>query len=230
MQVVILAGGLGTRLKRITKRIPKPMIPINGKPFLEYQISLLKNQGFHNFLILTGYLGKMIQDYFTTGKKWKVRIHYSYETTPLGTGGALKKAESLLEDNFLLVYGDSYLDIDYQNMILDFQQTKCYLDLAVFLDKKKETGVIPNILMDQKTHLVISYQKDASCDYTHIDAGTLVASKKICQFLSSGISALENDLFLKMIQIKKIKAYEVSKRFYDIGTFKRLKIFKETIL
>ncbi len=168
----------------------------------------------------------MIRDYFANGKKWGISIAYSHETIPLGTGGALRNAKPLLENNFLLVYGDSYLDINYLDMILDFYKARCYINLAVFQDKKKETDVIPNILIDRKTHLVISYQKNAGRNYTHIDAGALVTSKKICQFLPLGVSSLENDLFPKMIQVKKMKVYEVSQRFYDIGTFERLKIFE----
>ena len=103
MQVVILAGGLGIRLRLLTQSLPKPMVLIKGKPFLEYQLEMLKKNGFEDFILCTGYLGEKIEEYFDNGEKMGIHIKYSKENTPLGTGGALKNAQKLLENEFVLI-------------------------------------------------------------------------------------------------------------------------------
>ena len=113
MQTIILAGGLGTRLRPLTNTIPKPMIHINGKPYLEYQIEYLKRFNLIDILILVGYLGESIESYFGDGKHFGVNITYSYEKEPLGTAGGIKNAEeNITENEFLLLYGDSFLPIN----------------------------------------------------------------------------------------------------------------------
>ncbi len=93
MQVVILAGGEGTRLRPLTHKVPKPMVKVSGKPFLQYQLELIKSYGLTDVLILAAYLGNQIEDYFGNGSDLAMNIKYSYEDTPMGTGGALKNAE-----------------------------------------------------------------------------------------------------------------------------------------
>src|SRR3989344_1292210 len=132
MQVVILAGGLGIRLRPLTQSLPKPMVLIKGKPFLEYQLEMLKKNGFKDFILCTGYLGEKIEEYFGNGEKIGIHIKYSKENMPLGTGGALKNGQKLLEDEFILVYGDSFLYMDYQLLITDFNESKKLAMSVVF--------------------------------------------------------------------------------------------------
>ena len=113
MQVVILAGGLATRLKGLTSGQPKSMVEIQGKPFLEYQLELLRIRGMRNIVLCIGHMGEQIENYFGDGKRYEVNIRYSREDRLLGTGGALKKAEELLDDVFFTMYGDSYLFLDF---------------------------------------------------------------------------------------------------------------------
>src|SRR5579859_7545835 len=109
MQAVILAGGLGTRLWPLTKVVPKPMVQVAGVPYLEHQLHLLKKQHISDIVILNGYLGDQIEEYFGDGVWQDVSIRYSRELQPLGTGGALREASPLLAATFVLIYGDSYL-------------------------------------------------------------------------------------------------------------------------
>src|SRR5713226_3145966 len=113
MQAVILAGGLGTRLWPLTKTGPKPMVPVAGVPYLEHQVRLLQQQSITDVVMLTGYLGEQIEEYFRNGARWGMTIRYSREHQPLGTGGALREARALLAETFVLIYGDSYLPIRY---------------------------------------------------------------------------------------------------------------------
>src|SRR5437879_6496433 len=120
-QAVILAGGLGTRMRPLTEQVPKPMLPVNGKPFLEHQIRLLESRGFLRVLLLVGYLGEQIEEYFALDS----HIDYSYESSPLGTGGALKNAAAKLDSKFVVLNGDTYLDVDYGKFCADFERSDC---------------------------------------------------------------------------------------------------------
>ena len=113
MQAVILAGGLGTRLWPLTRAVPKPMVRVAGRPYLEHQLQLLKSQNISNVLILTGYMGEQIEEYFGDGSRLGISIRYSRESQPLGTAGAPRKASQMLASTFILLYGDSYLPIKY---------------------------------------------------------------------------------------------------------------------
>jgi D,D-heptose 1,7-bisphosphate phosphatase len=122
MKVVIIAGGKGTRIRSIAEEIPKAMIPINGKPVLEYQVELAKRYGFIDFLFLTGHLGSKIEEYFESGAKWDVSIEYYQEKEPLGTAGAFVEVADKLSSDFWVFYGDTIMDIDMKRM-LSFHQS-----------------------------------------------------------------------------------------------------------
>jgi len=142
MQVVILAGGLGTRLWPMTKSVPKPMVPVGGEPYLAHQLRFLRGQGYSDVVILTGYLGEQIEDYFGDGSAVGMRIQYSREPGPLGTGGALRNASELLGDAFLLIYGDSFLPIEYGILERRLAETQATAVVALFEDPNGETGVV----------------------------------------------------------------------------------------
>ncbi|AJZ75342.1 nucleotidyltransferase family protein [Candidatus Nitrosotenuis cloacae] len=117
MQAIILAGGLGSRLKPITDYVPKPLIPINNIPLIEYQIKQLKKFRVNQFVICTGYKTDQIQNYLEHKKNFDSKILYSIEKTPLGTGGAIKKAAKLIKDkSFLVLNGDIISTIDVQKL------------------------------------------------------------------------------------------------------------------
>ena len=112
MKIVIMAGGKGTRIAEVNSQVPKPMIPIDGKPILEHQINVLKRQGYREFILIIGHLGHIIQDYFKDGSGWDVHIQYITEESPLGTAGALYFLKEEIRENFLLVNGDIIFDVD----------------------------------------------------------------------------------------------------------------------
>ena len=115
MQIAILAGGLATRLQPLTEKIPKSMIMIQGKPFFQYQLEFLKKEGITDIVLCVGHLSEQIETYFGDGKRFGVNITYSKERDKLlDTAGALKNAERLLEDVFFVMYGDSYLFLDFE--------------------------------------------------------------------------------------------------------------------
>ncbi|MFA5857133.1 MAG: sugar phosphate nucleotidyltransferase [Candidatus Pacearchaeota archaeon] len=116
-QVVILVGGLGQRFYPVTETIPKPMVEINGRPFLEIKLESIKRYGLKNIVLCVGHLGHMIEEYFGTGEKFGLNIKYAYEKELLGTAGAIKNAEEFIEDDFIAMNGDTYIPVDFDELI-----------------------------------------------------------------------------------------------------------------
>ena len=135
-QIVILAGGLGSRLGKLTKKNPKALIKINKKPFIYYQLKYLSKQGFKNVLICVGYLGDRIKKYVGNGKKFNLNIDYSVENKKLlGTAGCIRKASPILEDNFFIIYGDTFLPINFKNIQKFFKKKNSNAMITIFKNK-----------------------------------------------------------------------------------------------
>jgi len=219
MQVAILAGGLGTRLRPLTLTVPKPMVPIHGRPFLEYQIEWVKQFGFHRILLLTGYLGEQIEEHFQDGRRWGVSIAYSRESSPLGTAGALKLAEHQLDERFLLLNGDTYLPIDYGAMARHFEQSDGLGLMTVYDNADKVAMNNVGLTHDGK---VARYAKSGGPGLTHVVAGAYLFKSAVAERIPAGTkSSLEEDLVATLAPSGELGSYPVSQRFYDIGTFER---------
>jgi NDP-sugar pyrophosphorylase family protein len=226
MQAVILAGGLGTRLGEITKAIPKPMVPIAGKPYLEYQLAELRRQGIEEILLLTGYLGDRMESHFEDGSRFGLSIQYSREQTPQGTGGGLRDAANLLAEEFLLIYGDSYLPIDYQAVLRRLAEYPAAVGVVVVYDNSEATTVPQNIALDESGY-VTRYAKEAvpTPDLRYVDAGVLAFRRAVLDFLPAGRPvSLEKDAFPKLIAGRQLLGFVTAQRFYDIGTPDRLAV------
>ena len=224
MQAVILAGGLGTRLGRLTRETPKPMVGVAGRPYLEYQLLALRDQAITDVVLLTGYLGEQIEDYFGDGRELGLRIRYSRESSPQGTGGALRSAGSLLADHFLLLYGDSYLPIDYC-AVLDKLAASPALGCLVAYDNRLDSTNVTNNLALSNNDVVLRYAKDAlhATDLTYVEAGVHAYRRDVLTVLSAtGKVSLETEVFPQLIARAELIAYRTTQRFYDIGTPERL--------
>lgn len=228
-QVVILAGGLGTRLRPITEKIPKPMVAVAEQPFLHWQIQELKRQGYTRILLLIAYLGEKILEHFGDGREWGVEVHYCKEPEPLGTGGALLFARHLLDEEFFILNGDSFLRLDMDAMARQFAQaTKpCEAMLAVY-DNRLATPVPNNLKISNDR--VMDYQKAAGVEkgFTHVDAGVYLLKRKHIFDGHRQKFQLE-ELWPALIAENSLLTFNVSERFYDIGTPERLKEFEEKI-
>lgn len=240
MQIVILAWWLGTRLRPITETISKPMVEVDNKPFLFYQIDMLRSYWFTDILILAWYLGHMIQEYFWDGSSFGVKITYSYEKDQLlWTGWALKLAEDKLENEFILINGDSYLWFDYNNLISAFHKKSDTTLVSIYLKKnplsamftvynneKSESNVKSNILLNN--WIIEKYEKwTKDPEFHYVDAWVILIKKAILEDVPSWVVlSLESDILQKQIIDKKVWYYETDQMFYDIWTFDRLSIFK----
>lgn len=228
MQAVILVGGLGTRLKPLTEQIPKVMVPVNGKPFLLHLLELLKSQGINDIVLCTGYLGEQVRDIFGDGENLGVRIRYSEEKGGLlGTGGALKQAQSLLNDYFLVINGDTYLPIDYSEVERAFLK-RGKKALMVVYDNQEDTGVKNNVELDNDL-MVMRYDKEGyNSGIKYVEAGVLILRREILNLMEEGRSiSLEKGLYRTLIQQRQLAAYVTEQRFHDIGTLKQKMIFEQ---
>jgi NDP-sugar pyrophosphorylase family protein len=225
MQAAILAGGLGTRLGPITKEVPKPMVKIAGKPYLEYQLEILRDQSIRHIVLLTGYLGDQIEAYFGNGERLGMSIRYSREQTPLGTGGALRDAASMLADSFLVIYGDSYLPLDYLSVLHDLEASSAVGLVVAYDNRLGDTSVTNNLAVDADG-VVAMYQKDAPDNggASHVEAGVLAFRRNVLDLIPErGAVSLEREVFPELIARRSLRAYITRRRFYDIGTPERLR-------
>jgi NDP-sugar pyrophosphorylase family protein len=229
MQIVILAGGLGTRLWPLTKEVPKPMVPVAGVPWLERQLQLIAKQGLRDVVILTAYLGEQIENYFGDGRQLGLSIRYSREAEPLGTGGALRDARPLLEELFVVIYGDSYLPIDYSEVGRRLGATEALGALVVYQDRDGSTGVRGNVALAE--HGVVSRYDKAAVDdpeLAYIDAGVIALRREAIDAAPvQGRVSLEQEVFPRLIERRALIGLPTAQRFYDIGTFARLHAIEE---
>jgi NDP-sugar pyrophosphorylase family protein len=225
MQVVILAGGLGTRLRPLTEKIPKPMVPVREEPFLHWQLLDLKQQGYKRVLLLVAYLGEQIEAHFKDGSAFGLEIEYAYEPEPLGTGGALKNALPKLADEFILLNGDSFLHAPLAAMEEKLRSSDAVVSTY---DNRIPTPVIANLKI--RDELVIDYKKDAGQElgFDRIDSGVYLLKRRLIENYPAERFMLA-DLWPTMIAAKRLAAFAVNERFYDIGTIERLKEFEEKI-
>jgi mannose-1-phosphate guanylyltransferase len=228
MQAVILAGGLGTRLNPLTKEIPKVMVTIKGTPFLLYLVHLLNSQGISNVVLCIGYLAEMVKDFLRDAEGIGVEIQYSEEGEKLlGTGGALKKAQGLLDDCFFVINGDTYLPIDYREVWKS--SIKCGKKaLMVVYNNREDTGVRNNVELDANLMVIRHDKEKPDSNLNYVEAGVLVLRRGALDILGdeSPIS-LEEGLYPTLIEQRELAAYVSEQRFYDIGTPERLKAFQE---
>jgi len=226
MQAVILAGGLGTRFRPLTLKTPKPMIPVMGKPYLEYQLKYLKSYDITNILLCVGYLGEMIQSHFGDGQARDMSIRYSFEKKPLGTGGALINAGNHLEDCFYLIYGDSFLPINYSLLERHFLEVDKQI-LMVLYDNKDDTSVPNNISLDGRG-MVTKYEKGTrNRILQYVDAGVLALKREVLRTVpSDGEVSFEQEILPDYISRHECAGFVTQERFYDIGTPKRLEHFE----
>ncbi|EMI17651.1 Nucleotidyl transferase family protein [Rhodopirellula maiorica SM1] len=230
MQAVILAGGLGTRLWPLTKTVPKPMVPIAGTPYLEHQLRLLQQQSITDIVLLTGYLSEQIEEHFGDGSRFGISIAYSKETTPLGTGGALRQAAPLLQESFLVIYGDSYLPIQYAEVLDTLANTSATGAVTVYDNQSEDTGVTNNIALDDGD-FITKYKKDAPDDplLQYVEAGVLAFKRSVLQRIPEGQVSLEQQIFPLLISERGLVGHITQERFYDIGTPERLERIAEQL-
>lgn len=227
MKALILAGGRGKRMKPLTDKIPKPLLPVAGEPFLTYLINFFRNQGIKEFVLATGYKRQMIENYFSDGKKLKIRIIYSKEKSPLDTGGAIKLAENLIKDKDLLILnGDSFVELNLKKMLKFHQKMKQPITMAVI--KVKNSSRSGQIMINSKDIITRFEEKGEKKKENLINAGVYIFQKKILKnFPEDKKISLEKQIFPKFVG--KIAAFKTKGYFIDIGVKKDYRKFNKDI-
>jgi NDP-sugar pyrophosphorylase family protein len=225
-QIVVLAGGLATRLGELSKSQPKSLVKINNKPFLQYQLEIFKKNGISRVLLCLGYLGDQIESYFGTGSRFGMEIKYSYENKPLSTAGAIKNAEPLLEDEFFTIYGDSYVFLNFADIYNYFQDKKKLALMTVY--RNNDLYDSSNTVI--RDGLVTAYNKHQKTSNMHyIEYGVNLFRKDILNIIPEDSYYELGEVFNSLIIEEELLAYEVKERFYEIGSLNGLADFKKYI-
>lgn len=226
MKIAILAGGLGTRLGLLTKDTPKSMVRICGKPFLEYQLELLKKNNLKEIVLCVGHLKDEIESYFGTGSRFGVRIEYSEEEKPLGTAGALRNAENLLGDYFLVLNGDSYLAINYKEVIERYKLGNKLGLMVVYKNNNKYDK--SNVMIANE--FVTNYARSGRVEnMIYIDCGLSILNKKALEFVPQGKFFQLDEVNRELIKRREMMAFETQVRFYEIGSVQGLEYFTKIV-
>lgn len=219
MKIVIMAGGKGTRIAQVNATVPKPMIPIEGKPILEYQIETLKNQGYTDIILIVGHMGNVIQEYFGDGAEFGVQISYIIEEQPLGTAGALYFLKDEIKDDFLLLNGDIIFDVNIQK----------------FLEYHCKQGTVATILTHPNSHpydsgIIIADEKKRVINWLHkederlwyknrVNAGLHMLSPRIFDFFTEVKKCdLDRDILKPLIKDRELSVYDSPEYIKDMGT------------
>lgn len=218
--VTILAGGLATRLRPLTESIPKALVSVSGEPFVAHQLRLLKANGINRIVVCAGHLGEMIQEFVGDGVRFGLKVEFSFEGEHLlGTAGAIKKALPLLGDAFYVLYGDAYLPCDYRAVQAAFENCGQLALMTVFHnDGRWDTSNV-----DFADGRILAHDKrNPTPRMSYIDYGLGVFNRAAFQYVPEGQPYDLATLYQRLLKEGQLGAYEVSKRFYEIGSFESL--------
>ncbi|MBI5426141.1 MAG: nucleotidyltransferase family protein [Opitutae bacterium] len=216
LPVALLAGGLATRLRPITEKVPKLLVEVAGEPFFSHQIRLLKSQGLTRVVLCVGYLGEKIVEEYGDGSKWGMQLDYSFDGEKLmGTGGALIRALPKLGDAFYVLYGDSYLPVDYRAVGQSFLDSGKLGLMTVF--ENREAYDASNVWWEDGRIRLYS-KKEKVPQMRHIDYG-------LSLFRAAAFDGYPRDAVVDLAAVQtdlvhrgELAGYEMKQRFYEIGS------------
>lgn len=214
--VVVLAGGLGTRLRPVTTTIPKSLVEVAGRPFIEHQLELFARRGIRDAIFCIGYHGQQIEEHIGDGRKFGLSVRYCYDGSKLrGTGGAVSRALAMAGDEFLVTYGDSYLDIDYGEVVSAFRASEAPALMTVF----NNDDSFDRSNVEFKNGRIVCYdKKNRTPEMRYIDYGLLAMSP----LAFAGWENVETfdlaDLLGPLAARGQLAGFEVKTRFYEAGS------------
>lgn len=232
MKVFILAGGFGTRIRALFPDVPKCLIPIRGKPFIEWQIEHLRERGFRDFIICVGYRADQVMAACGDGDAWGVSVQYSVEETPMGTGGALLIAKRYLTDTALVLNGDTYLEIDYGAFVRAHEEVvqKEPIVASIALVSKPAHEGSGRVMLDEHGRTTSFLEKRSDQGEGYVNAGAYVCEPSILDSIEGGPYSLESDVFPRLAISGTLHGVPVTGTFTDIGTPEGLRAFEARII
>ena len=214
--VAILAGGLATRLRPATERVPKSLLELNGEPFIAHQLRLLGGKGIRQVVLCVGFLGEMIRDTVGNGREFGVEVEYSFDgATLLGTAGAIKNALPLLGESFLTLYGDSYLACDYRAVAGAHKASRKSALMTVFHNRGKWDA--SNVEFRGGELLAYS-KKNRTPNMEYIDYGLGAFSARAFDRVTPERAWDLAELYAQLLVEGQLAGFEVRERFYEIGS------------
>ena len=216
IRLAILAGGAGTRVRCISRDVPKALFEVSGRPFIAHQLDLVRRNGVRRVVICTGHLGDQTEAYVGDGRAFGLEVTYSRDgEILLGTAGALKKAQPLLGPLFWVMYGDTYLDVDFAEVLAAFRNPRALGLMTVF----KNGNRLDRSNVAYREGTLVAYDKrQPTEDMTHIDYGLSLLRQDALAGVSVGARADLGDLYHELVARGAMEAFEVHRRFYEIGS------------
>lgn len=214
--VALLAGGLATRLRPLTEKVPKVLLPVAGKPFLAHQLELLRRQGIRRVVLCLGHLGEMVFKEFGGGQAWGVELDYSFDGPKLlGTGGALRQALPKLGEKFFVLYGDSYLTTPFAPIAECFEQSGKSGLMTVY---RNEGRYDTSNVVFQAGKIVVYDKKARLPEMRHIDYGLSLFCAAVFREWPAEQAFDLSDVMQRLVQRGDLAGFEVPERFYEIGS------------
>lgn len=234
MEAILLCGGLGTRLRSVVSDRPKPMADIAGKPFLHYLVKMLSESGVKHLIFALGYMGEQIETYFKSGEDYGLSISYSYEDSPLGTGGAIRNALSHVSgENVLVLNADTYFHTDYESLLREQLKNKAAMTIA---SRKIEDISRYGAILKDESGRILRWNEKMSSDRAEapcpgeINGGIYVMKKSLIEKIPEGKQSLENDCIPAWLEDGLyLQAIPSDGYFMDIGIPEDYAQFKEDV-
>ncbi len=215
--VVIIAGGLATRLHPLTQTLPKSLVLINDEPFISHQLRLLHQNGIREVVLCLGYLGEQVVDYIGNGDRFGMHVSYVFDgPILLGTAGSIRQALPQLPEHFFVLNGDSYLPCDYAAVQNTFERSHKQALMTVF----RNLGLWDKSNVEFSHHSILAYDKKHQTErMLYIDYGLEIFAKSAFDSIPAQTPYDLADLFQNLLQQQQLAAHEVSERFYEVGSF-----------
>ena len=225
IQAVILAGGLGKRLKPFTNTAPKPMYPINNIPFIDYLIRQLKSCGMEEVLLLLGYLPEKIMDYLGDGSRYGLTINYDITPVDYDTGMRIKHADSKITDRFFLLYCDNYCPINYSKLLADFYDNEAKIQITAY--KNRDNYTKSNLCVEENGIVKIYDKKRIERNLQGVDIGYALVDKSVISMIPESNCNFEAEVYPQLVAQNKLFATMTEHRYYSIGSFERIKLTED---
>lgn len=219
-KALIMAGGFGSRMGEITKYIPKPMLPLQGKPILEYAIELCKLHEINDISISIFHLGDRIKEYFADGNLHGIKIAYVEEKEPLGTAGAIRLHKGWLDEAFMMCNADELKDIDLHAMYKQHVETGALATIALTkVEDPSQYGVVQ--LDKNKILRFVEKPKKDEAPSNLINAGLYIINPEVVSMIPEGYCMMEKDIFPKLAEHGKLYGFAFDGQWFDTGTMER---------
>ena len=213
MKAVIIAGGLGTRLRPLTNNTPKPMLPIGEKPILEHLVNWTKKGGIKSVILCVSYLKESIEDYFGDGEKFGVKIEYAISKKQLATAGQLKTAEKFIDDDFVCMYGDSIFNFSLRSMIKQHSIKKPFVTMSL---NEYKTTLPYGVIETSKKGKVVNWNEKPEIK-ANINMGCYIMNPQVFNLIPKNKSYGMDDVIKKAMKKKVVNSFITKKGFTDIG-------------